>query len=162
MKFDFVKELTSGQCSIYGQWFAIISAILYIIFAPGNILGILNIFGNLFKEAAEMVQGIIDLVVGCAIILLEIPIFLKCVPSGPKFDEIIKFFEKNSMRAALYAGLAVLNWIFEFNGLSSFLIPTVFLTCSAISYGIATFKNEERVTSSLTGTSNFVDLASRV
>jgi len=38
-----------------------IKKIVYIIFAPGNILGILNIFGNLFKEAAEMVQGIIDL-----------------------------------------------------------------------------------------------------
>ncbi|ORX37505.1 hypothetical protein BCR36DRAFT_583588 [Piromyces finnis] len=157
MKFDFVKELTSGQCTIYGQWFAIISSILFLIFAPANILGILML------HAAESLQGILDLVFGCGIILLEIPIFLKCVPSSPKFDELIKFFEKNSMRAVLYAAIAVVNWLFEFNGaLTAFILPTITITCSAISYGIATFKNEERVTSSLTGTSNLVDLASRV
>ncbi|OUM58940.1 hypothetical protein PIROE2DRAFT_15675 [Piromyces sp. E2] len=139
MKFDFVKELTSGQCTIYGQC----------------ILG-------LFTPAYERLQGIIDLAVGCVIILLEIPIFLKCVPSSPKFDEIIKFFEKNSMRACLYAGIAVVNWFFEIKSFSGFVIPTVTITGSAISYGIATFKNEERVTSSLTGTSNIIDLATRV
>jgi len=156
MKFDFVSELTSGQCSIYGQWFAILSAILYLIFAPASILGFLWDF-------AESIQGILDIVFGCLIILLEIPIFLKCVPSSPKFDEYIKYFEKNLMRAVLYAIIAVINWLFEFNGvLTGFIIPTILMTCSAISYGIATFKNEERVTSSLTGTSNFVDLATRV
>jgi len=42
------------------------------------------------------------------------------------------------------------------------MFPTIFMTCSAISYGIAAFKQEERVTSSLTGTSNFIDLATSV
>jgi hypothetical protein len=161
MKFDFVKELTSGQCSIYGQWLAIISSLLMIIFAPGAILG--GILEIIFLQAAEMLQGIFNLVFGVVIVLLEIPIFLKCVPSNPKFDEYIKFFEKNSMRAVLYIVLAVVNWIFEFNGsFTAFIVPTITLTCSALAYGIATFKNEERVTSSLTGTSNFIDLATQV
>jgi len=62
-----------------------------------------------------------------------------------------------------YYSLAVVNWIFEFNGsFTAFIVPTITLTCSALAYGIATFKNEERVTSSLTGTSNFIDLATQV
>ena len=67
------------------------------------------------------------------------------------------------MRACLYAAIAIINWFFEFKIVfTGFIIPTITMTCSAISYAIATFKNEERVTSSLTGTSNLVDLAARV
>lgn len=66
------------------------------------------------------------------------------------------------MKKSIYS-FAIINWLFEFHGvLTAFIIPTITLTCSALSYGIATFKNEERVTSSLTGTSNFIDLATQV
>ena len=59
--------------------------------------------------------------------------------------------------------LACINWAFEFSGvITSFIIPTITLTCSAVSYAVAAFKHEERVTSSLTGTSNFIDLATNV
>jgi len=152
-----MKELTSGQCTIYGQWFAILSAILYIILAPSNLLDIFLL------KIDEPFQAVVNIVIGCIIILLEIPIFLKCVPSNPKFDEALKFFEKNSMRACLYAGFALFNWICEYIGdITSFLFPSILMTCSAISYGVAAFKNEDRVTSSLTGTSNFIDLAASV
>jgi len=157
MKFDFMSELTSGQCSIYGQWFAILSAILFLIFSPSCI------FSIFFFKLDEPVQGILDLIFGCVIILLEIPIFLKCLPSSPKVDEYIKFCEKNYMRAIVYGVLAGINWIFEFSGnKTSLIIPTLTLTCSVISYGVAAVKREERVTSSLTGTNNFIDLATNV
>ncbi|ORX66997.1 hypothetical protein BCR32DRAFT_250457 [Anaeromyces robustus] len=157
MKFDFVSELTSGQCTIYGQWLAIISAAFMIILSPGAI------FSIIFLDAAETLQGILDLIFGAIIILLEIPIFMKCLPSSPKIDEYVKFLEKNILRALLYLIIAIVNWMFEFHGvLTAFIFPTILLTCSAIAYGIAQFKNEERVTSSLTGTSNFIDLATHV
>ncbi|RKP07758.1 hypothetical protein THASP1DRAFT_30429 [Thamnocephalis sphaerospora] len=86
----FVKELRSGQYTIYAQWCALISVPLLILF------GILNL-------TSTPIYSILGFVFAFLITFSEMPLLLKCCPTSERFDTFMKRFENNYFRAGMYA-----------------------------------------------------------
>ncbi|KAI9090504.1 hypothetical protein DFS34DRAFT_597509 [Phlyctochytrium arcticum] len=143
------SELTSGKCTIYAQWCAILSVLFLIIFGITNFLSVIIFAIIAFVEAFFMIW-------------LELPLLAACLPGGPKIQKFKEFFAKTSLRAALYAVFAVLIWLSLLESATSILVAAVFLTLTSGFYLISVFKKEELERSGLTGGAGIAAAATRV
>ncbi|KAF2226312.1 hypothetical protein BDZ85DRAFT_255945 [Elsinoe ampelina] len=127
-------EFRSRNFSIYGQWTGVLCIVLC--FA----LGIANCF-NLFRPVL-IVFSIICLVSSFILLFIEIPLLLRICPTSPKFDQFIRRFETNYMRAAIYLLMSVVQWLSLIVDVSSLVAAAVFLLIAASFYALAGVKGQ--------------------
>ncbi|KAJ3037477.1 Golgi apparatus membrane protein tvp18 [Rhizophlyctis rosea] len=131
-------EVTSGQFTIYAQWFSILSIIFLILFGILNFLSVIIFAIIAFVEAGIM-------------LFLEIPWLTKCCPTSPKFDTFIKTMENTLFRTILYAVFAIIIWLSILMHATSLLVAAITLSITTICYIIAFFKKEDFKRSGITG-----------
>ncbi|KAI9156001.1 Golgi apparatus membrane protein tvp18 [Blastocladiella emersonii ATCC 22665] len=137
----FIEELKSGNGTVYAQWGGLLSIIFLVIGGFSNLFSSLIVFAFIaWAEAFIM-------------ILLEIPVFQKCCPHGPRVQAFVKYFEGNYLRAVLYVGFSVLMWLTLTisSSFTFFILGALTTAFSAFCYGIAGLKKQERQPSTLTG-----------
>ncbi|KAJ9065545.1 Golgi apparatus membrane protein tvp18 [Entomophthora muscae] len=133
---NFMEEISSGQFALYAQWLALSTFICFFI------SGILSILSTAFLSA------VISFIFAFFLFFFEVPAFAKALPSGPKVQGFVAFFDMCYLRAALYLGVFIVSAIFlQLLG----RITSILLLLSAICYAIAGLKGQKRVTSAFTG-----------
>lgn len=85
------------------------------------------------------------------ILFLEVPLLLRVCPTSEKFDQFIRRFETNYMRAAIYLVMAVVQWVSLVLAVTSLVAAAVFLTIAAACYALAGFKGQGFVGSKTLG-----------
>ncbi|KAI4865930.1 Golgi apparatus membrane protein TVP18 [Hypoxylon rubiginosum] len=137
------EEFATRNFSIYGQWLGILSMILC--FA----LGIANLF-NLF-HVLLIIFAILALVSCFVILFIEVPLLLRICPTSASFDAAIRRVSTNYMRAATYAGMAIIQWLSIVVTASSLIAAAVVLTFTAACYAAAGIKGQAFVGSKTLG-----------
>jgi hypothetical protein len=74
---------------------------------------------------------------GLLLIFVEIPLLLRICPTSPKFDEFMRRFSTNYMRAAIYGVMSLVQWLSLIVGVSSLIAAAVMLLIAAAFYTIA-------------------------
>ncbi|KAI9929111.1 hypothetical protein ASPWEDRAFT_169052 [Aspergillus wentii DTO 134E9] len=138
----FAEEFRSRNFSIYGQWTGVVCIVLC--FA----LGIANIFSF---NAVRIIFSVLCLVSSFILIFIEVPFLLRICPTSSKFDEFIRRFTTNWMRAAMYTIMSVVQWLSLLSGASSLIAAAVFLILAALFYALAGLKSQEFVGSKTLG-----------
>ncbi|KAI1184696.1 hypothetical protein F5B17DRAFT_411064 [Nemania serpens] len=136
-------EFATRNFSIYGQWLGILSMILC--FA----LGIANFF-NLF-HILLIIFAIICLVSSFVILFLEVPLLLRICPTSSAFDAAIRRVSSNYLRAAVYATMALVQYLSILVTNSSLIAAAIVLTFTAICYALAGLKGQAFVGSKTLG-----------
>jgi len=126
-------EFRSRNFSIYGQWTGVLCIVLCLA------LGI----ANLFHVSLVIIFSIICLISGLILIFLEIPLLLRICPTSPKFDEFMRRFTTNYMRAAMYGVMSLVQWLSLIVGHTSLVAAAVFLLIAAVFYLIAGVKGQD-------------------
>jgi hypothetical protein len=85
------------------------------------------------------------------ILFIEVPFLLRICPTSTAFDNFIRRFTTNYMRAAIYAVMSAVQWVSLVSGPSSLIAAAVFLLISACFYLLAAVKNQEFVSSKTLG-----------
>ena len=80
---------------------------------------------------------------GLILIFLEIPLLLRICPTSPRFDQFMRRFTTNAMRAGMYGVMSLVQWFSLFLGRSSLIAAAVFLLLAAVFYLIAAVKGQE-------------------
>ncbi|KAJ3115034.1 hypothetical protein HDU96_001261 [Phlyctochytrium bullatum] len=128
-------EWNSGNCTIYGQWMAILTGL---------------------RELASFQQVVpfafAAWVIAFFIVLLEIPIVTQCCSCfGERTSSMLKFFENTIFRTVLYLVFAGIIWLSLMMNVTSLIIGAIGLTITMIFYGIAAAQNQELQRSFYTG-----------
>ncbi|CAK3917734.1 golgi apparatus membrane TVP18 [Lecanosticta acicola] len=127
------EEFRSRNFSIYGQWTGVLCVVLC--FALG--------IANIFTAVLIIPFSIICLVCSFIILFIEIPLLLRICPTSPKFDQFIRRFETNYMRAAIYAVMSIVQWLSLIVQACSLIAAAVVLLFAALFYALAGFKGQE-------------------
>ncbi|PKY08160.1 Golgi apparatus membrane protein tvp18 [Aspergillus campestris IBT 28561] len=135
------EEFRSRNFSIYGQWTGVICIVLCIA------LGIANIF----SPPARIVFSILCLIAGVVLIFVEVPFLLRICPTSDKFDNFIRRFTTNWMRAAMYLAMSAVQWISLVTGASSLIAAAVMLLIASLFYALAGVKSQDFVGSKTLG-----------
>ncbi|KAL9112160.1 MAG: hypothetical protein Q9227_003537 [Pyrenula ochraceoflavens] len=135
------EEFRSRNFSIYGQWTGVLC--IFLCFA----LGIANIFHLGFL----IFFSIVCLVSAFIIIFIEVPLLLRICPTSAKFDNFIRRFTTNYMRAAIYGIMSLIQWLSILAGTSSLIAAAVVLLLAGLFYALAGLKNQEFVGSKTLG-----------
>jgi hypothetical protein len=85
------------------------------------------------------------------IIFIEIPLLLRICPTSSKFDTFMRRFTTNYMRAAIYLGMAIVQWLSIIIGPTSLIAAAVLLTIAAGFYALAGLKGQGFVGSKTLG-----------
>ncbi|KZZ95701.1 Membrane protein, Golgi apparatus TVP18/Calcium channel flower [Ascosphaera apis ARSEF 7405] len=127
----FSEEFKSRNFSIYGQWAGVLCIVLC--FA----LGIANLFSSVIAFS------IVCLASSIFLIFIEVPFLLRICPTSSKFDDIVRRFTTNYMRALIYVLLSVVQWLSLIMHASSLIAAAVFLDIAAIFYALAGMKAQD-------------------
>ncbi|OJJ51518.1 hypothetical protein ASPZODRAFT_127601 [Penicilliopsis zonata CBS 506.65] len=136
------EEFRSRNFSIYGQWTGVLCILLCLA------LGIANIFT---LHPLRIVFSVLCLVSAFVIVFIEVPFLLRICPTSSKFDEFIRRFTTNWMRAAMYLVLSAIQWVSLVAGGSSLIVAAVFLLIASCFYALAGLKSQEFVGSKTLG-----------
>ncbi|QIW95180.1 hypothetical protein AMS68_000698 [Peltaster fructicola] len=124
-----MEEFKSRNFSIYGQWTGVLC--IFLCFALG-LANIITIYIPIIPFS------IVCLVCSFLIIFIEIPLLLKICPLSEGFNNFIKLFATNYMRAIIYLAMALIQWCTLILGVvTSLIAAAVFLTIAAIFYALA-------------------------
>ena len=85
------------------------------------------------------------------ILFLEVPLLLRVCPTSEKFDQFIRRFETNYMRAAIYLVMAIIQWVSLVLYATSLIAAAVVLTIAAACYALAGVKGQGFVGSKTLG-----------
>ncbi|KAL9126907.1 MAG: hypothetical protein Q9217_004121 [Psora testacea] len=135
------EELRSRNFSIYGQWMGVLCIVLCIALGISHLLHI----GVLF------VFGLLCLLSGLVLIFVEVPILLRICPTSPTFDNFIRRFTTNYMRAAIYGVMSLIQWLSIIPDPTSLIAAAVVLLLAAVCYLIAGLKGQGFVGSKTLG-----------
>ncbi|KAI9762105.1 MAG: Golgi apparatus membrane protein tvp18 [Chaenotheca gracillima] len=136
------EEFQSRNFSIYGQW----TGVLCIFLCFG--LGIGNIF---LKHILIIIFSAICLCCSFILIFIEVPLLLRICPTSPKFDALIRKVTTNYMRAAVYLGMSIIQWLSLLKEPTSLLVAAIFLLIAASFYALAAVKGQGFVGSKTLG-----------
>jgi len=139
----FKEELQSRNWSIYGQWAGIISMILC--FA----LGIANIFN--FGHPLVIIFSAICLACSFLILFIEVPFLLRICPTSGKFDDFVRKFSTNYMRAAVYGIMSIVQFLSLIIVATSLIAAAVVLLITGAFYGVAAARKDEFMSSKTLG-----------
>ncbi|KAF1348105.1 hypothetical protein BDV97DRAFT_416250 [Delphinella strobiligena] len=127
------EEFKSRNFSIYGQWSGILSMILA--FALG--------IANIFHFHWIILFSVILLFCAFIILFIEVPLLLRICPTSSTFDQFMRRFTTNYMRAAIYLVMSVIQWLSLIAYPTSLIAAAVFLLITAIFYALAGLKGHE-------------------
>lgn len=88
---------------------------------------------------------------GLILIFVEVPFLLRICPTSSKFDDFIRRFTTNWMRASMYAILSAIQWISLVSGASSLIAAAVVLLLAGLFYALAGLKSQEFTSSKTLG-----------
>ncbi|KAG9296407.1 hypothetical protein G9A89_014999 [Geosiphon pyriformis] len=134
----FIEELKAKNFSIYAQWAGLISIVLLIIF------GVIAFTSN-------PIFCILAWVIAFILVFVEVPILTKVCPTSPTFDQFVKKFENNNIRATGYIVFSTIMWISLVVSTTSLIVPAITLFFAGLFYGIASVKHQQHAASVLTG-----------
>ncbi|KAF2791316.1 hypothetical protein K505DRAFT_326953 [Melanomma pulvis-pyrius CBS 109.77] len=126
------EEFKSRNFSIYGQWTGVLC--IFLCFALG--------VANIFHFGLVIIFSVICLVCSFIIIFIEIPLLLRICPTSPVFDNFIRKFETNYMRAAIYGVMSIIQWISISVAATSLIAAAVVLLLAAVFYALAGVKGQ--------------------
>ncbi|QKX56888.1 uncharacterized protein TRUGW13939_03995 [Talaromyces rugulosus] len=135
------EEFRTRNFSIYGQWTGVIC--IFLCFA----LGIANIFAPLLR----IPFSIVCLCCAFIIVFIEVPFLLRVCPTSSKFDDFIRRFTSNYMRALIYTCMSAVQWVSLVSGASSLIAAAVFLLFAAAFYLLAALKHQDFIGSKTLG-----------
>lgn len=136
------EEFRTRNFSIYGQWFGILSMIICLA------TGISSLFTT---TVLQIVFAALAIVFAFFILFIEVPFLLRICPTSSSFDAAIRRISTNWMRAAAYAGMAVVQFLSTLGSTSSLIAAGVFLALTAICYFLAAVKGQSFVGSKTLG-----------
>jgi len=126
------EEFKSRNFSIYGQWTGVLC--IFLCFALG--------IANIFNFGLVILFSIICLLYTFIIIFIEIPLLLRICPTSPAFDNFIRKFTTNYMRAAIYLLMSVIQWLSIISKPTSLIAAAIVLLLAAIFYALAGVKGQ--------------------
>jgi hypothetical protein len=85
------------------------------------------------------------------IIFIEIPLLLRICPTSEKFDQFMRRFTTNYMRAGIYLVMAVIQWLSLIKDPTSLIAAAVLLTIASAFYALAGIKGQGFVGSKTLG-----------
>ena len=88
---------------------------------------------------------------GLTLIFVEIPLLLRICPTSPTFDNFIRRFTTNYMRAAIYGTMSLIQWLSIIVDPTSLIAAAVVLLLAASCYLIAGLKGQGFVGSKTLG-----------
>lgn len=88
---------------------------------------------------------------GLILIFVEIPLLLRICPTSPTFDNFIRRFTTNYMRAAIYGTMSLIQWLSIIADPTSLIAAAIVLLLAAVCYAIAGFKGQGFVGSKTLG-----------
>ena len=88
---------------------------------------------------------------GLTLIFVEIPLLLRICPTSPTFDNFIRRFTTNYMRAVIYGVMSVIQWLSLIKDATSLIAAAVVLLLAAVCYLIAGLKGQGFVGSKTLG-----------
>jgi len=127
------EEFRSRNFSIYGQWTGVLCIVLCLA------LGIANIFDG----GIMILFSILCLVSGLILIFIEVPLLLRVCPTSPKFDEFIRRFSTNYMRAGIYGVMSLVQWLSLVLYRTSLLAAAVLLLIAGLFYLLAAVRGHD-------------------
>lgn len=104
------------------------------------VLGTLNIILTRINRAS-----------GLIIIFVEIPLLLRVCPTSKVFDDFIRRFTTNYMRAVIYGVMSLIQWLSLIKDPTSLIAAAVMLLLASICYLIAGLKGQGFVGSKTLG-----------
>lgn len=99
---------------------------------------------SIFAESRPSLSGLV-------LIFVEIPLLLRICPTSSTFDNFIRRFTTNAMRAAIYATMSLVQWLSLIKDATSLIAAAVVLLLAAICYAIAALKKQTFVGSKTLG-----------
>ncbi|KAI9151820.1 golgi family apparatus membrane protein tvp18 [Paramyrothecium foliicola] len=136
------EEFRTRNFSIYGQWLGILSMIICLA------TGISSLFTI---HVLQIVFAALAIVFAFFILFIEVPFLLRICPTSSTFDAAIRKISTNWMRAAAYAGMAVVQFLSTLGPKTSLIAAGVFLALTAICYFLAAVKGQSFVGSKTLG-----------
>lgn len=88
---------------------------------------------------------------GLILIFVEIPLLLRICPTSPTFDNFIRRFTTNYMRAAIYGTMSLIQWLSIIADPTSLIAAAIVLLMAAVCYAIAGLKGQGFVGSKTLG-----------
>lgn len=88
---------------------------------------------------------------GLVLIFVEIPLLLRICPTSSTFDNFIRRFTTNAMRAAIYGTMSLVQWLSLIKDATSLIAAAVILLLAATCYAIAALKKQTFVGSKTLG-----------
>lgn len=88
---------------------------------------------------------------GLILIFVEIPLLLRICPTSPTFDNFIRRFTTNYMRAAIYGTMSLIQWLSIIVDPTSLIAAAIVLLLAAACYAIAGLKGQGFVGSKTLG-----------
>ncbi|KAF2429197.1 hypothetical protein EJ08DRAFT_303387 [Tothia fuscella] len=112
-------------------------------------LGIANLFS--FNHIGVIPFSAVCLACSFIILFIEVPLLLRICPTSSKFDEFIRKFSTNYMRAAIYLIMSIIQWVSIAVHPTSLIAAAVVLLATASFYGIAALRKDEFMSSKTLG-----------
>lgn len=135
------EEFRTRNFSIYGQWCGVLC--IFLCFALG--------VANIFAPIGRIPFSIVCLICAFVILFIEVPFLLRICPTSSKFDDFIRRFTSNYMRALIYFGMSAVQWVSLVTGASSLIAAAVFLLIAGLCYLLAGVRNQEFIGSKTLG-----------
>ncbi len=88
---------------------------------------------------------------GVILIFVEVPLLLRICPTSSTFDNFIRRFTTNYMRAAIYGTMSLVQWLSLIEDRTSLIAAAVMLLLASICYLIAGLKGQGFVGSKTLG-----------
>ncbi|KAF2097369.1 hypothetical protein NA57DRAFT_77626 [Rhizodiscina lignyota] len=135
------EEFRTRNFSIYGQWTGVICIVLC--FALG--------IANIFHFDIIILWSVFCLVSAFILIFIEIPLLLRICPTSAGFDNFIRRFATNYMRAAIYLVMSIIQWTSLVRYATSLIAAAVLLLIAGAFYALAGLKHQEFMSSKTLG-----------
>ncbi|KAJ1719458.1 Golgi apparatus membrane protein tvp18 [Coemansia biformis] len=134
----FVQELKTGNFSLYGQLLGLLSGVLMIVLGGVTIL-------------SHVIYSVLAIVFGALCLFIELPIFLRLCPTGPKFDKAVRGLRSHWLRFFTYLIFAIVMWASLASSVTLLAIAAVAISLTALCYLVAALRNQVQVTTALLG-----------
>ncbi|KAJ2237168.1 Golgi apparatus membrane protein tvp18 [Coemansia sp. RSA 1722] len=125
----FVEELKSGNFSLYGQYWSLLSGVLLIVLGAVTLI-------------SHIVYSILAICFGALCFVIEFSWILKICPTSPWFDKVVEKLKNHWLRFLFYLVFAAVMWSSLAKGGGILAIGAATITVAAACYCIAAVKNQ--------------------
>ncbi|KAJ2781242.1 Golgi apparatus membrane protein tvp18 [Coemansia javaensis] len=133
-----VEELKTGNFSLYGQLAALLSGVLMIVLGAVTLL-------------SHVAYSVLSIVFGVVALFIEIPLFLKLCPTGPRFDSAIHAMRSHWLRCVVYLVFAAVLWSALSKSVTILVIAAATTTVAAACYLVAAVRKQAQLTTRMLG-----------